>query len=79
MKQSSRQLAFVCMVVAMAAGCADQAQQPSDTTPATKAPSGTLVAPGVADPFTHSLAIFRLVSGQARQSRVPLTKSNRTD
>jgi len=46
MKQSPRQLALVCMVVAMVAGCADQAQQPSDTTPATKAPSGTLVAPG---------------------------------
>ena len=46
MKQSVRQLAFVSLVVAMLAGCADQAQQPSETSPTTKAPTGTLVGPG---------------------------------
>ena len=46
MKQSLRQLAFVSLVVAAVAGCADQAQQPSETTSTTKAPTGTLAAPG---------------------------------
>ena len=47
MKQSLRQLAFVSLVVAAVAGCADQAQQPSETTPATtKTPTGTVVRPG---------------------------------
>jgi hypothetical protein len=56
MKQSLRQLILLSAVTVILAGCADQAQQPSEPSKAApKAPGVTLVAPSVASALGYSI------------------------
>ena len=69
MKQSLRQLAFVSLVMAMVAGCADQAQQPSETTPQYKGTHGHPGRTGLGSDGVHAAGVSGHTAGRTTGHR----------